>query len=145
MGMISAAVEAVTAETAEANTHSGRQSTCNCLPPRTMIMPGLLSAEPQSSGSNSYHELCKLPRYCRSRLGWGVKDQFTLRSSFPHKPVIFHCCSAPGTDFTLWIQPSEASDPSFSLLLAVRLGSNPSWASLVRQQQCQLQDILQKF
>lgn len=49
-GMISAAVEAVTAESAEANTHSGRRSACNCLPPRTTIVPGLLSAEPQASG-----------------------------------------------------------------------------------------------
>lgn len=33
-GMISSAVEAATAESTEANTHSGRQSACNCLPPK---------------------------------------------------------------------------------------------------------------
>lgn len=45
--MISAAVEAVTAESTEANTHSGKRASVAASPPRTVIAPGLLSDEPQ--------------------------------------------------------------------------------------------------
>lgn len=99
------------------------------------------AATPQ--GGNSYHELCKLSSSPNPTYSYSVRDQFMLRPSLPNNPANLHCCSAPGTDSTLWTDPSDASGPSFSLLPAASLQFNPSSEALVRQQQCQPQDILQ--
>lgn len=98
MGMISAAVEAVTVESTEANAHSGRRNVCNCLPMRTTITLGpwprlassLLSHSPQ--WSNSYHEFCKPPRSPNPTYSYNIKKKSYAQTFLPkltsHPPLL---------------------------------------------------------
>lgn len=80
-GMISAAVEAVTAESAEANTHSGRRSACNCLP---LIAPGLPSTDPQSSGKQLLPQALQTTQIPKpNRLLWCQRSAYA--QTFPPK------------------------------------------------------------
>lgn len=95
--------------------------------PRPRITP---SHTPQ--GSNSSPELCNpsdptLPLLFVPRPFW-------------NKPAIPHCSS-----HLALISHSEFTPFCLQALLTASLGSNPYWVSLVRQQQCQLQDILQNL
>lgn len=89
MGMISAAVEAVTAESAQRQipTHVGRE-------PATAALKGpwsYLAFSLQShslKGSNTYHKLCKPPEPSNPAYSYAVKDSFMFRPSFLNKPGI---------------------------------------------------------